>query len=154
MTSTSRCADCWTCLTLLAPPDPASSALGIAQVVSLRGVLFSFFWSKCQVVCSYVRTNTTNSVVQPRKTTGGWEVACTPSRVWGRGFNSRSAFVLFYFHLTFFGIIFLLGTVCRDSGWSEGSLHSLRVWGRAFDSRSASMFFFWRTVFIFISFGY
>ena len=44
MRSTSRCADCWTCLTLLAPPDPVSSAVGRARVVSLRGVLFPVFY--------------------------------------------------------------------------------------------------------------
>ena len=54
MRSTSRCADCWTYLTLLAPPDPASSALGRARVVSLRGVLFSFFYQNIPTFYSYV----------------------------------------------------------------------------------------------------
>ena len=42
MRSTSRCADCWTCLTLLTPPDPASSGLDRARVVSLRICCFRF----------------------------------------------------------------------------------------------------------------
>ena len=41
-----RCAVCSLCLTLLASPDSAGGGLGRARVVSLRGVLFSFFWSK------------------------------------------------------------------------------------------------------------
>ena len=45
MRSTSRCADCWTCFTLLAPPHPASGGRDRARVVSLRRVLFSFFVS-------------------------------------------------------------------------------------------------------------
>ena len=38
-----RCAVCSLCLTLLASPDSAGGGLGRARVVSLRGVLFSFF---------------------------------------------------------------------------------------------------------------
>ena len=58
MRSTSRCADCWRCLTLLAPPDPASSGLDRVRVVSLRGVLFFVFWSKNPNYCLLVGIGT------------------------------------------------------------------------------------------------
>ena len=43
MRSTIRCAVGLSCLTLLASPDSAGGGLGRARVVSLEGVLFSFF---------------------------------------------------------------------------------------------------------------
>ena len=61
MRSTSRCADCWTRLTLLAPPDPASTGLDRARVVSLRRVLFSFSCHFFPNVYSYVRIDTSQS---------------------------------------------------------------------------------------------
>ena len=53
MRSTFRCAECWTCCTLLASPDPASSGRDRACLVPLRGVLVSFF---CQNIKWYIRT--------------------------------------------------------------------------------------------------
>ena len=55
MMSTIRCGVCWMCQTLLVSPDSAGVALGRARVVSLRGVLVSFLWSKYQN-CLFVRT--------------------------------------------------------------------------------------------------
>ena len=45
MRPASRCADCWTCFTLLAPPDLASTARDRARVVSLctAGAFVVFF---------------------------------------------------------------------------------------------------------------
>ena len=47
MRSTIRCGVCSTCLTLLVSPDSPEDSRGRARVVSLRGVLFSFF---CQSI--------------------------------------------------------------------------------------------------------
>ena len=44
MRSTSRCADCWTCFTLLAPPDPASSDRDRARVYLRRVLLYCRFF--------------------------------------------------------------------------------------------------------------
>ena len=73
MRSTIRCAVCASCLTLLASPDSAGGGLGRARVVSLRGVLFSFFGQNndlksvrtCNIFhreCEYVRNRVDKQV--------------------------------------------------------------------------------------------
>ena len=52
--STSGCADCWTCLTLLAPPDPASTRRdGVLALSPGARVLFRFFF--VTLTCSQKR---------------------------------------------------------------------------------------------------
>ena len=88
MRSTSRCADCWTRPTLLAPPDSASNGIDRACVVSLPQVLFRFlvintvpisriypyFLIKCQsAMCSYKETESfTTGRVQSVSISSWW----------------------------------------------------------------------------------
>ena len=72
--STSRCADCWTCFALLAPPDPASSDRDRARGVSLRGSLVVFMFK----TTSYILLLTHNFPIMWCKTTGGHQVAYSP----------------------------------------------------------------------------
>ena len=66
MRSTSRCADCWTCLTLLAPLDPASTGRDRVRVVSMRRVFLfvvvsfyldvhSYLWKRINLKNCHVR---------------------------------------------------------------------------------------------------
>ena len=114
MRSTSRCADCWTCVTLLAPPDCASSGLDRARVVCLRQVLwFSFFGHNHSSDLSVsIRTYTSKQIhiklpCAIRKLSGstGSRVHSVSISSWW--FHSQRVFFLceVLFHLFLFGAV-------------------------------------------------
>ena len=113
MRSTSRCADYWACLTLLAPPDPASSSLDRARVVSLAGavfVLLSTFANVCYwYVYSSIGPPTRNSSVE-------W---ASDYYLWIKA--RWSSYTTFFIHRRYWNVFFLYGFSIFpiNAGYSE-----------------------------------
>ena len=117
MRSTIRCGVCSTCLTLLVSSDSAGGGLGRARVVSLRGVLFSFFGKNIPTsylyVYSQIHTGTCINLIYFMQENGGWSkflVACTPGEHEVEGSIPGVLYFFWWVYRLLFHV-FLLGIV-------------------------------------------